>query len=170
MTGDERFDAALEDALELVGIVHGEGSQDDVTALLTRADMPALCIVLAALVPDDQAPTALLAWNDNASSNLREFRRLRRSGVSAHTAAALARDVDRKPAPAPVECVSDSVAVRRLVAGDLPWHDARMPDRLEAVKVLDAAGRSAAEQATLMRTDPRTIYRARARLRERAAS
>lgn len=89
MTGDERFDAALEDALELVGIVHGEGSQDDVTALLTRADMPALCIVLAALVPDPASERELLAWNDRGI-NLAEFHRLRAEGVSVPAAAVLA--------------------------------------------------------------------------------
>jgi hypothetical protein len=97
MTGDERFDGALGDALQLVHIVHGDGSQDEVAAVLARADIPALCVVLAALVPDPASERELLAWNDRGI-DLGEFHRLRAESVSIPAAAVLAGSQLGRPA------------------------------------------------------------------------
>jgi hypothetical protein len=73
--GDQRFDAALPDALALVGAVH-DRIPDDVTQILGRCtDAAALCVVLAALVPDDCAVSVLLAWADRANVTRIEPRR-----------------------------------------------------------------------------------------------
>jgi hypothetical protein len=63
MNVDRRFDNAIPDALRLVDVVHGNGSADDVAHALQTADVPAVLVVLAALVPDDQTVNQLLAWN-----------------------------------------------------------------------------------------------------------
>lgn len=59
---DARFHAALDDALTLVDVVHGNGSTADVDRILRRADIPALCIALAACVDHDKTITDLLGW------------------------------------------------------------------------------------------------------------
>jgi hypothetical protein len=59
MNIDRRFDNAIPDALRLIDVVHGNGSAHT----LQTADIPAVLVVLAALVPDDQTVNQLLAWN-----------------------------------------------------------------------------------------------------------
>lgn len=63
MNHDQRFDDAIPDALALIDAIHGGGSYDDVHRIWTTADIPAVLVVLAALVPDDQTVPQLLAWN-----------------------------------------------------------------------------------------------------------
>jgi hypothetical protein len=66
MSTDERFDAALPDALALVGAVH-DRLPDEAAHVLAGADLPALCVVLAALVPDDCSVSVLLAWTSRTN-------------------------------------------------------------------------------------------------------
>lgn len=59
--------AAVGAALRLVGAIHDHGP-DDVAAILdglTRQDLLALVVTVAAMVPDDYSPVELLAWNDS---------------------------------------------------------------------------------------------------------
>lgn len=72
MNGDQRFDDAIPDALALIDAIHGGGSYDDVHHIWTTADIPAVLVVLAALVPDDQTVNQLLAWNRPAWSITRQ--------------------------------------------------------------------------------------------------
>lgn len=58
----DRVQECFPTALELVGIVHGDGGPDEVASILATADLPALLIALAALVPDDRSMSSLLAW------------------------------------------------------------------------------------------------------------
>ena len=50
-------------AMRLVGAVHEEGLPE-VNDAMTGVDLRGLCIVLAAMVPDDKSPSELLEWND----------------------------------------------------------------------------------------------------------
>lgn len=51
-------------AAELVCLVRDEGPQSIERLLARVPDLRAFCIVLAAMVPDDQSPRALLAWTE----------------------------------------------------------------------------------------------------------
>lgn len=59
--------AAVGAAVRLVGAVHEHGPDDVAATLrgLTRHDLTALAVTLAAMVPDDYSPVELLAWNDS---------------------------------------------------------------------------------------------------------
>lgn len=57
---------AVQRAVLLVGAVHDEGPREVAMLLnpLTRADLNAVAVTLAAMVPADYTPAELLAWND----------------------------------------------------------------------------------------------------------
>lgn len=59
----DRAETSLPDALALIGAVR-DGGPDAVAAVMARADLPAVVVVLAAMVPDDRTPGELLAWAD----------------------------------------------------------------------------------------------------------
>ena len=61
MAGSDRARDALPLALRLVGEVR-DGDARAVQQLLESADLPALCVILAALVDDRRRPSDLLAW------------------------------------------------------------------------------------------------------------
>jgi hypothetical protein len=93
LTGDPLTDAVLPAAMAIVWAVR-EASPVAVAQALTEAitaagdhSQHALIIVLAAMVPDDLAPSDLLAWRSNPT----EYLRLREAGVGAFAAARLAK-------------------------------------------------------------------------------
>lgn len=61
VAADRRVEAALPLAQQLVGAVRDE-DRDLVAELVDGADVMALLVALAAMVPDDQTPAELLAW------------------------------------------------------------------------------------------------------------
>lgn len=61
---DARFHAALPHALALVGAVHDRDIPSS-HSILRGADLPALCVALAALVDDGQRVAELLAWTNH---------------------------------------------------------------------------------------------------------
>lgn len=91
-TGDSLTDAAVGPAARLAKAVR---KQDAAAVAEILADahgagpdaVNALLVVLAAMVPDDVTPTALLAWLADPA----EYRRLRACGVSGVTAGARVR-------------------------------------------------------------------------------
>lgn len=93
LTGDPLTDAVIPAAVRLIWAVR-ELNHDAVAEAITDATdtgehgLQALLVVLAAMVPDDQAPTALLAWMGNPA----EYLRLRQNGVGAVGAALLVRN------------------------------------------------------------------------------
>ena len=91
LTGDPLTDALIPPAIRLIWAVR-EDNQPAVAEAIADAtevaDLTALVIVLAAMVPDDQAPTALLAWMHNPA----EYLRLREAGVGAVGASILVRN------------------------------------------------------------------------------
>lgn len=101
LTGDALTDALVPVAQQLVGAVR-EDSRAGVEAALQQARQAvdavvdgadselavrALAVLCAAMVPDDQAPTALLRWTTQAQ----EYRRLVEAGVSPEVAVVLAQ-------------------------------------------------------------------------------
>lgn len=60
---DQRVDTARESALELIDAVK-RWDRQDVTHLLETVDLPAVAVVLAAMVDDEQPLHDLLAWVD----------------------------------------------------------------------------------------------------------
>ncbi len=54
----------LDQAARLIGAAHDEGPGEVAAVLAIVDDLRGLAITLAALVPDDQTFTELLAWND----------------------------------------------------------------------------------------------------------
>lgn len=91
LTGDPLTDALIPPAVRLVWAVR-ESNQPAVAEAIADAtavaDLQAFVVVLAAMVPDDQAPTALLAWMHDPA----EYLRLREAGVGAVGAAVLVRN------------------------------------------------------------------------------
>ncbi|UKD55115.1 hypothetical protein L3Q65_45935 [Amycolatopsis sp. FU40] len=97
LTGDRYLETLVPSAEKLVAAVR----RDDmmfVEAMLADAEMVyddpltgahALVVLLAAMVPDDQAAADLLRWR----ANPHEYQRLRAAGVSAAEAARLATQV-----------------------------------------------------------------------------
>lgn len=65
-TDDSLPPGALQRAVLLVGAVHDEGPREVGMLLnpLTRDDLNAVVVTLAAMVPADYTPAELLAWND----------------------------------------------------------------------------------------------------------
>lgn len=59
--------SAIGHALRLIGAVHEHGPDDVAGVLtgLTRQELYALAVTLAATTPDDYTPVELLAWNDS---------------------------------------------------------------------------------------------------------
>lgn len=59
--------SAITHALQLIGAVHEHGPGDvaEVLTGLTRQELYALAVTLAATTPDDYTPIELLAWNDS---------------------------------------------------------------------------------------------------------
>lgn len=86
LTGDPVTDAVVPDAVALVWAVKTEDAEE-VAAILAACDPTRLSIVLAAMVPDDQPPSALLSWRLDPA----EYRRLRTAGVDAVTAMTILR-------------------------------------------------------------------------------
>lgn len=106
LTGDPLTDSLLPVGLRLVGAVR-DGDRDAVDAAFRAAEsavgdlvddpgpsLPgeALAVVVAALVPLDQAPTALLGWLQEDI----EFRRLTDAGVGEQMARFLAATVTER--------------------------------------------------------------------------
>jgi hypothetical protein len=96
-TGDPTLDQLLPPVMRLVWAVR-ESNQDavaaaiaDATAVAGGRGLNAVVVLLAALVPDDQAPGALLAWLKDPE----EYLRLRTAGVGAQAAATLAGTAER---------------------------------------------------------------------------
>lgn len=91
-TGDPLTDAAVGPAVRLVKSVRKQDAAG-VAEILADAHQAgpdavnALVVVLAAMVPDDVTPTALLSWLADPA----EYRRLRACGVSGITAGARVR-------------------------------------------------------------------------------
>lgn len=92
LTGDSLTDAAVGPAARLVKSVRKQDAAA-VAEILTDAHcsgpdaVNALLVVLAAMVPDDVTPPALLSWLADPV----EYRRLRACGVSGITAGARVR-------------------------------------------------------------------------------
>ncbi|WP_263251608.1 hypothetical protein [Saccharopolyspora rosea] len=94
LTGSARTDALVPVAAQLAAAVHDHDAAA-VAQLLDGADLPALVVLLAAMVPDDLTPSELLAWCDDPA----EYARLRAAGVSTLAANGVlaARAHHRKP-------------------------------------------------------------------------
>ena len=86
ITGDPTTDALVPVASALVWAVKTQNDAE-VAEILDHVDARGLAVVLAAMLPDDQPPSALLAW----FANPREYIRLREVGVDSLTAGACAR-------------------------------------------------------------------------------
>lgn len=92
ITGDPLTDVVLPPAMRLVWAVREQNPNavraaiDDAVTAGGDDGLHALIVVLAALVPDDQAPSSLLAWRLNPD----EYHRLRQAGVGSAAAARLA--------------------------------------------------------------------------------
>jgi hypothetical protein len=92
LTGDPLTDRAVGPAAQLVKAVRKQdpAAVDEILADAHQSGpdaVNALLVVLAAMVPDDVTPPALLAWLADPA----EYRRLRACGVSGITAGARVR-------------------------------------------------------------------------------
>lgn len=67
VAADRRVEAALPLAQQLVGAVR-DHDRDLVAELVDGADVMALLVALAAMVPDDATPAELLAWHTQAAA------------------------------------------------------------------------------------------------------
>jgi len=97
LTGDKWLDLLVPSAEKLVHAVRDDESMH-IEAMIADAEQVygdpldaahALVVLLAAMVPDDQSPEALLRWHQNPH----EYRRLRAAGVGSYQAAELAATV-----------------------------------------------------------------------------
>lgn len=88
-TEPSRADEQIPVALALVGAVR-EFDAAAVAEILRDADMAALAVVLAAMVPWDQSPGRLLAWCHRED----EYRRLVEAGVDKATAATIVDEME----------------------------------------------------------------------------
>lgn len=97
LTGDRRLDQLLPSAEKLVMAVR-TGNDLYIDAMLADAELEygdaltgarAMCVLLAALVPEHHSAEHLLKWNRNPD----EYRRLRAAGVPAPEAAELSAHV-----------------------------------------------------------------------------
>ena len=93
LTGDSLTDSVIDHASHIVWAVRGHDAATIATTLAAVQDQAglrgvhALLLVLAAMVPDDTPPAALMAWLADPG----EYRRLRARGVSSITAGARVR-------------------------------------------------------------------------------
>lgn len=106
LTGSSRSDAQVPVAMALVGAVR-EFDAKAVAEVLDGADLPALAVVLAAMVPWDQAPGQLLAWCLREG----EYHRLAEAGVDEATAATIVDEMGKRAE------VTHEVWERRAPAG-----------------------------------------------------
>jgi hypothetical protein len=60
-SGEIRFDVTMPTALQLVDAVH-RADRLDIARIVADADLPALAVVLAAMVDEDKPVSELLAW------------------------------------------------------------------------------------------------------------
>lgn len=77
VTGDSYTDALVPLACQLAAAVH-DYDRAEIARLLDCVDLTGLVVVLAAMVPDDLAPSELLGWLGHPH----EYTRLRAAGVS----------------------------------------------------------------------------------------
>lgn len=70
MTDDDLISAVHPAALRLIGIVRDEGREavEEILWPLSQQELYGLVILLAAMVPDDQPPSELLAWTHGLES------------------------------------------------------------------------------------------------------
>jgi hypothetical protein len=91
LTGDPLTDALIPPAVRLIWAVREQNQAAVAEAIADAtevADLAAFVVVLAAMVPDDQAPTQLLAWMADPD----EYLRLRTAGVGAVGATILVKN------------------------------------------------------------------------------
>ncbi len=119
----DRVAAQLPLALELVGAVRDGGPDAVADALARTNDLAALVVMLAALVPDDQTPSELLAWwNPDAGERRKrraEQRRLRRM-----------RQRDEPVVRATQPCGTHAAYVRHWKRSETPDEDCVAAERL----------------------------------------
>lgn len=87
--GASRPEQQIPVAMALIGAVR-EFDAAAVAEILRGADMAALAVVLAAMVPWDESPGRLLAWCDRED----EYRRLVEAGVDRATAATIVSELE----------------------------------------------------------------------------